>query len=147
MAIWPQKPHYSRVFGVYWPFFHELHLLFFLWVDSILNWTTFRPVWTNHNHLGTVSYQFGIFSNVISNHCGLFLIFLQYIFRTDLCCFWPFQMQGGDADQELYAIFFLCLFVFLLLLLFPYIYHLSIFLIYFISLFIFWCYIRIFPRI
>ena len=43
LAIRPQKPRYDWVFGVKCPFFHELHLLFILSVDLLLNFDYFQP--------------------------------------------------------------------------------------------------------
>ena len=57
------------------------------------------------------------------------------------------NLQGGQANPELYAIFFLLSFVFLPLLLFIYIYQEYIFLILLIRHFISKCDIRIFHRI
>ena len=57
------------------------------------------------------------------------------------------QYQGGQANPELYPIFFLLSFVFLALLLFLYTYQEYIFLTLQIRLFIFKCDIRIFHRI
>ena len=57
------------------------------------------------------------------------------------------EKPGGQANPELYAIFFLLSFVFLSLLLFIYIYHEFIFLILSIRHFVSKCDIRIFHRI
>ena len=61
------------------PIFHELYPLFFLQVDSSFNWTTFGLFWTKCNHFETISYHFGVFFGVISNHCGQFLLISQHI--------------------------------------------------------------------
>ena len=53
MAIWPQKHSWDTVFGVKYPFFHELHLFFFLQVDSILNFDYFHTPWATLDLLGT----------------------------------------------------------------------------------------------
>ena len=46
---------------------------------TCISLTQFGPFCTNHNHFETVFYLFGIFSDVISNHCGVYLINSQHI--------------------------------------------------------------------